>query len=162
MGRKTQDTNKAEENNKVVTMPQTGSGKDGEETEKSKKKTAAKKTGPRNCKKDARKSDEEGPAAGLEKKEGKGSKKGLRHWVKKLVKDDAEAIAGRLLEETKAGDARSAATVLSLMEKKRKGGEDDGFDGPSLADQLMEGPTWEEVLEARRKAREEEEKTEAA
>ena len=35
-------------------------------------------------------------------------------------------------------------------------------DGPSLAEQLMEGPTWEEVLEARRLAKEEEEAEAAA
>jgi hypothetical protein len=50
--------------------------------------------------------------------------------------------------------------LLELMEKKKKkkGGEgDDSPDEPSLAERLMAGPTWEEVLEARRLAREEEE-----
>ena len=68
------------------------------------------------------------------------------------------------MEKAKEGDLHSTEMLLELMEKKKEEGRrrDDGLDGPSLAEQLMEGPTWEEVLEARRQAKEEEEERAAA
>ena len=163
MGRKKQDTKKSTKNKKVVTMPQADSGKDTEKVEKDKKRAATKN---RNLlEPEAEGSQKERkPAEKLKKEEYHGAKKELRRWVKKEVKVDASEIAHQLVKETKGGNVRSAVIVLSLMDKKKKmkGSEGDGFDGPSLADQLMEGPTWQEVLDARQRAREEQEKTEAA
>ncbi len=132
MKRSKRDTEEAAKKNKVVTMPRTDSGKDAEETEKGEKKTSAKKA--------------------------------LRHEVKRVVRERGGEIADTLMDKAKEGDLHSTEILLELMEKKEKrGGEgDDGQDGPSLAEQLMEGPTWEDVLEARRKAKEEEEAGEAA
>ncbi len=163
MGRKKQDTEKATKNKKVVTMPQADSGKDTKEVKKGKRKRATKNRG-RSSRQKAGNQKEKKPAENLKKEQYHGAKKVLRHWVKKEVKHDAPEIAHQLVKETKDGDVRSAAIVLSLMDKKTKirDGEGDGFDGPSLADQLMEGPTWQEVLDARQRAREEQEKTEAA
>lgn len=96
---------------------------------------------------------------GVEKDEKKMSaKKALRHAVKEAVKKDCGELANKLMEKAKKGDLPCTEVLLGLMEKKKKkGGGDDGSDGASLAEQLMEGPTWEEVLEERRKAQEEEE-----
>jgi hypothetical protein len=87
----------------------------------------------------------------------KPAKKGLRGTAKKIVTEDSGEFVLRLTERAKQGDVQSAEVVVALMEKRKKeGGEGDGPDEPSLAEQLMAGPTWEEVLEARRKAKEEE------
>ena len=87
------------------------------------------------------------------------AKKTLRHAVKEEVKHDSSEFADKLMEKAKRGDRRSAQMLLELIEKRRKmGGEDDHPGELSLAEQLMTGPTWEEVLEARRKAKEEEER----
>ena len=62
---------------------------------------------------------------------------------------------GTLVDQTEKGDMRSAAMVMDLMEKKKKkDGEDEAEpDGPSLAEQLA-GPSWDELQEAKRIARE--------
>jgi len=133
MGKSKRETEEAAKNNKVVTMPRTDCGENAEEVEKDQKKTKAKKA--------------------------------LRRAAKEVVKKDCDKLADKLMEKANEGDLHSAELLLTLTEKKKKkkGGEgDDGLDGPSLAEQLMEGPTWEEVLEARRKAREEEEAEAAA
>ncbi len=98
-------------------------------------------------------------AEGVEKDEKKKSaKKALRHAVQRVVTEDCEDFARKLMNYAKEGDLQSAEMLLELIEKKKKkGGGDDGLDGPSLAEQLSEGPTWEEVLEARQQAKEEEE-----
>ena len=91
-------------------------------------------------------------------KEKPSAKKTLRHAANELVKNDSGELADKLLEKAKKGNRHSAEMLLELIEKKRKmSGGDDNPDEPSLAEQLMEGPTWEEVMEARRLAREEEE-----
>ena len=132
MGKKKRNTEKDAKKNKVVTMPRTDGGKDVEGQEEGKKKPSAKKA--------------------------------LRSAAKKAVENDCGKLAGTLVDRAEQGDLHSAEVLLALIEKKKKkkGGEDDGLDGPSLAEQLMEGPTWEEVLEAKRLAKEEEEAEAAA
>jgi hypothetical protein len=152
-GKRSTET-KAKEN-KVVTMPRRGRGKteDGGEKEKFEPimRTSAL----------VRSSDRSGKnAETLEKEDYKGATKKLRHWVEKEVKEQSHDLARNLVETAKSGDVRCAAMVLSIMEKKKKGGSGDDGDEPSLAEQLMAGPTWEEVLEARRKAKEEEDEGE--
>ena len=155
-------TEKAAKKNKVVTITRTDDRENAKETEPGEKKSAgkprsgsAKETKPKESKKTA--------AQKPKKEECQGSKKDLRHWAKKVVKDNCEVITKELASNAKHGDWESTEKLLELMERDKKGGEgDDGLDGPSLAEQLMEGPTWEEVLEARRLAREEEEAAAAA
>ena len=132
MGRGKRNKEDAAKKNKVVTMPRTDGGEDAEEPEESKKKPSAKKA--------------------------------LRHAAKKAVKNDCGKLAETLMNQAEQGDVHSAEVLLALIEKKKKkkGGEDDGLDEPSLAEKLAEVPTWEEVLEARRLAREEEEAGRAA
>jgi hypothetical protein len=127
MGKRKQDTEEAGKKNKVVTMPRKDGGTDGEETEKGEKKTSAKKT--------------------------------LRHAANEVVEKGCNELAGKLMDDVRQGDLHSAQVLLELIEKrkKKKGGEGGDPDKPSLAEQLMEGPTWEDVLEARRLAKEEEE-----
>ncbi|MGB8031662.1 MAG: hypothetical protein WCF30_18570 [Terracidiphilus sp.] len=160
MGKSKRDTEKAAKKSKVVTMPRRDGGEDAEGA-KGKKKAAVRK--PKSGRATAKEKSKKTPAEKIKKEEYKGAKKALRHWVKKVVKNHSPKIAETLVGRTEAGDMHSAAMVLALMEKKKKkGGEDGDLDGPSLAEQLMEGPTWEEVLEARRKAKEEEEEAAAA
>lgn len=84
--------------------------------------------------------------------------KALRSAAEELVIKDCGALALKLMEKAKDGDVESTEMLVTLIEKRKKnGGEGDGGDEPCLAEQLMAGPTWEEVLEARRKAEEEEE-----
>lgn len=132
MGRRKRDTKGAAKKNKVVTMPRPDGGEEAEETGKGEKKTSAKKA--------------------------------LRRAVKELVKRDPDKFAEKLMDKAEQGDLHTTEFLLELMEKKKKkGGEgDDGLDEPSLAEQLMAGPTWEDVLEARRKAKEEEDAALAA
>ena len=167
MGKSNRGKAKDEKKGRVVTMPEKGGGKSAAEGAKVKKKAAAKKPtgGPKNNNAKAMKPKTRGKKAEkeIEKEDYKGAKKKLRHWVKKEVKEHSPEIAGSLVKNTEEGDTQSAAMVLALMEKKKKSEDDDGLDGPSLAEELTAGPTWEDVLEARRKAREEEEgETEAA
>jgi hypothetical protein len=143
--------------NKVVVMPR----KDGDRTEDAASKKKAELAKPKTHRGTTDKNSEN-PAETIEEDEYKGAKKRLRKWVKKVVKSHSPKIAETLVEQTEAGNTQSAAMVLSLMEKKKKGGGDGDEDEPSLSDQLMAGPTWEEVLEARRAAKEEEEKAGAA
>ncbi len=132
---------KQEAKNKVVTMPPANGGKELEEDEKGGEKAAAKKG---------------------DKKEGKGGSKALRREVNKVVKGRKEKFADKLVDEAEEGDVRCAALVLSLMEKKKKDGEDDDdWDGPGLADLLVPGQ-WQEKLAAKKAAKEEEEETKAA
>jgi hypothetical protein len=159
MRKSKRDTEEAAKKNKVVTMPRTEGGEDAEETEKGRKKAAAKKPRIGGAKETKPKASKKPAAKKLKKEEYQGSKKELRHWAKKVVKDNCDAITGELAAKAKIGDLRSTEMLLELMEKKKKkkGGEGDDENGPSLAEQLMAGPTWEEVLEARQKAKEEEE-----
>ena len=162
MGKGKKGTGKAAKKSKVVTMPRRDGGEGADETEKGKKKVAAGK--PKSGGAEEANASEKTAAKKLKKEEYKGSKKDLRRWAKKVVKDNCDAIAENLGAKAKGGDVHSTEILLDLMEKKKKkkGGEGDDMDGPSLAEQLMEGPTWEEVLEARRQAKEEEEAGEAA
>ena len=97
------------------------------------------------------------------KKAGKGARKALRHAVKKKVKERSDTIAAGLVKKTEDGDMRSADMVLALMEKKKKSGEDDfDYDGPSLAEQLAAEPSWDEMQEEKRIAREKATKIAAA
>ena len=163
MGKKKRNTEEDAKKNKVVTMPRTDGGKDVEEAVKGKKKAAAKRPKGGSAKETKPKESRKAAAKKLKKERSKGSKKDLRHWAKKVVKDNCDAIAAELAEKAKKGDIPSTEMLLELMEKKKKKGrEDDDLDGPSLAEQLMEGPTWEEVLEAKRLAKEEEEAEAAA
>jgi hypothetical protein len=127
MGKRTQDIEEAAKKNKVVTMPQKDGGKGVEETEKGEKKSRAKHT--------------------------------LRHAVKDVVESGGDELAGKLMDEVRQGNLHSAEVLLALAAKmkKKKGGEGGNPDEPSLAEQMTEGPTWEDVVEARRKAKEEEE-----
>jgi hypothetical protein len=119
---------------------------------KGKKKAAAKKPG--RGKKTATKK--------IGKKKHKGAGKALRHAVQKEVKEKCGRIAERLVNQTRDGDMRSAAMVMDLMEKKKKGAEGDAEpDGPSLAEQLA-GPSWDELQEAKRIVSEKEAKKETA
>jgi hypothetical protein len=97
------------------------------------------------------------PAEKIEKEDYKGARKALRRWVKKVVKDNCDKIAARLVNKTEDGDMRSAAMVLALMEKKKKDGEDDsGWDGLSVAEKLTLEPRWNKEMEEEKKAREKE------
>jgi hypothetical protein len=119
---------------------------------KGKKKAAAKKPG--RGKKTATKK--------IGKKKHKGAGKALRHAVQREVKENCGRIAVTLVKQTHGGDMRSAAMVMDLMEKKKKGAEGETEpDGPSLAEQLA-GPTWAELQEAKRIVSEKDAKTEAA
>jgi hypothetical protein len=154
----------AAKKSKVVVMSQRDGGKDTEEAGKS-KRTAARKPKSGDAKETKPKESEKTAEEELAEDDYKGAKKALRHAAKKVVKDNCHEIAGELGEKAKKGDLHSTEILLELMEKKKKkkgGGDDDDLDGPSLAEQLMAGPTWEEVLEARQKAREEEEAASAA
>jgi predicted lipid-binding transport protein (Tim44 family) len=161
MGKSKKDTERAAKKSKVVTMPRRDGGEDAEETGKGKKKVAAgkpKSGGAKETKANKKTAEEK-----LAKDDYKGAKKALRRAVKEAVKKDCGKLADKLMEKAGDGDLHSAEMLLELMEKKKKkGGEGDDMDGPSLAEQLMAGPTWEEVLEARRQAKEEEEAGEAA
>jgi len=164
MGKSKRDAEKAAKKNKVVTMPRRNGGEDAERSGKGKRKAATKEPKSGGAKETKPESIDYAPAKKLKKEEYKGSKKDLRRWAKKVLKDNCDRITEGLGEKAKNGDAHSTEVMLALTEKrkKKKGGADDDPDEPSLAEHLMEGPTWEEVLEARRQAREEEEKTEAA
>jgi hypothetical protein len=153
MGKSDLEKKKSEKKNKVVKMPRRDGGKDAVERANGKRKAGEKK--PKSRKK---------PTKKIEKEEHKGARKALRHAVQREVKENCGKIAERLVNDTQNGDIRSTEMVLSLMEKKKKDGDedDDGQDGPSLAEQLAAGPSWDEVQEARRKAREKETETEAA
>lgn len=164
MGKSKRDTEKAAKKSKVVTMPRRDGGEDAEETKKGGRKAAGRRPKSGATKEAKAKTSEKAAAKKLKKEEYKGSKKELRHWAQKVVKDNCDAITGELAAKAKKGDLHSTEILLNLMEKKKKkGGEgDDGLDEPILAEHLMEAPTWEEVLEARRQAKEEEEAGEAA
>jgi len=53
------------------------------------------------------------------------------------VKENKEQIAGSLVTRTVGGDMHCAAMMVSLMEKKKDGEDDDDWDGPGLADILV-------------------------
>lgn len=161
MGESKRNTEKAARNNKVVTITRTEDGENAKKTEKGKKKSAGKRRGG-SAKEMKAKASKKTAAKKPTKEECKGSKKDLRDWAKKVVKDSCEAITKELASNAIHGDLESTEKLLELMEKNNKGEGDDGPEGASLAEQLMEGPTWEEVMEARRLAREEEEAEAAA
>ena len=164
MGRSKRDTEEAATKNKVVTMPRTDGGENADQAKKGGKRAAGRKAKSGSAKEEKPDMRKKAPARKLKKEEYKGSKKELSHWAKKAMKDNCDAITENLAKKAKKGDLHSTEVLLELIEKTKKmGGEGDGgLDGPSLAEELMEGPTWEDVLEARRKAKEEEEREAAA
>ncbi|MGO9326112.1 MAG: hypothetical protein ACLP07_16275 [Terracidiphilus sp.] len=142
MGRRKRGTEVAAKKNKVVTMPRRDGGEDAEETEKGGTKAAGRKPKNGSAKDGKPEKSKKTAAKKLKKEEYKGSKKDLRRWAKKVVKDNCDVFAVKLMDKAKEGDLQSAEMLLTLTEKKKKkGGEDDdGLDGPSLAEQLMAGP----------------------
>lgn len=135
----------------VVTMPPKKFGDDAAAIENSEEAAAGKK--PRNSKRKTREKEDKKER----KKSGKGNgaRRALRHAAKKTVKENCDAIAETLMKGTKRGDWRSADRLIELMEKKKKSGDDDfDYDGPSLAEQLAAEPSWDEVQEEKRMARE--------
>ncbi len=167
MGKSKLDQEKHDKKNKVVTMAQEDSGKGTEEGGKGKKKAAGKaaKTG---GKRESKSKEEKGKEKQREKEKkekeaGKGARKALRHAVKAVVRTGCTGFAGSLMNQAKDGNVRSTEIMLSLMEKKKKDGEDDDGDGGlSLAERLAAEPSWDDVQEAKRKAKEKEAGTEAA
>ncbi len=156
MGKNGLDKQRQGRKNAVVMMPGHDRGEEAREGKNCNKKAAAKKTEGKRQKTTQAKGRRKKPAEEIENEDSKGARSALRRWVKKAVKERSPVIADRLIRSTADGDLQSAAMALGLIEKKKKGGgDDDGQDGPSLAEQLMTGPTWEEVLEARRKSNEE-------
>ena len=141
---------KHETKDKVVTMPRTDGGEEAEAGANGDEKAAAEKPGERNA------------TETIEKEDHKGAKKALSHAVKKVVKKSKEQIADSLVTNAVKGDMRCAAMVLSLMEKKKDGEDDDDWDGPSLADILVPGQLWREKTAAKQTVNDEEKETEAA
>jgi len=148
-----EETTQAARNEKVVEMPRRESGED---TKWSGMEGRGSRTVPTEPKRSGnRRPGKKAETEPMKEEEYKGAKKDLRRSVKKAVKSDCSGFATTLVDEAKAGNTQSTAMVLKLIENKRDGGED-GDDGPSLADELMKAPTWDEFVEAKRKAREEE------
>lgn len=146
-----------EKKNNVVTMPPKEVGDDAAAIKNSDEAAAGKR--PRDGKRKTKEKEEKKER----NKFGKGARKALRHAVKKKVKERSDTIAAKLVEKTEGGDMRSADMVLALMEKKKKGGEDDfDYDGPSLAEQLAAEPSWDEMQEEKRLASEKATKIAAA
>src|ERR1700728_1864759 len=140
MGKSDLEKKNDEKKNKVVNMPHRDGGKNAVERENGRKKAAKKP-----------KRSKWKPAREIEKDDHKGARKALRHAVKKEVKANCDRIAETLVNGTQNGDMRSAEMVMALMEKKKKDSDNDEPDGPSLAEQLTAGPSWDDVVEARRK-----------
>lgn len=120
--------------NKVVTMPL----KKGGEDSAAPRGSNAEGTG-------AKKNDRE---------KAKGARKGLRQAVKEAVNGDRDKLADSLVRHAENGDVRCAALVMDLMEKQKEGDGDNDFDEPSLAERLAAEPSWDDVVEAKRKLRE--------
>jgi hypothetical protein len=153
MGKSGLNHKKQEKKHKVVTMPRRNGGKNAEAGGDGDEKAAAET--PEKSKEKATEEDE--------KEESKGAKKALRHAVKKVVKKNSGPIADALVKETENGDMRSAAMVLSLIEKKKKkDGDDDDWDGPSLSEILVPDQLWREKAAAKQMENDEEEETKAA
>jgi hypothetical protein len=81
---------------------------------------------------------------------------------KATVKENKEQIAGSLVTRTVGGDMHCAAMMVSLMEKKKDGEDDDDWDGPGLADILVPSQLWRGKAAAKQTENGEEEETEAA
>jgi hypothetical protein len=142
MGKSNLGQKRHETKDKVVTMPRKDGGEDAEAAANGDEKAATEKD---------------------EKAKRKGAKKALRHAVKEAVKENREEIADSLVTQAAKGDVRCTAMVLSLMEKKKKDGEDDDdWDGPGLADILVPGQLWREKAAAKQMENGEEKETEAA
>lgn len=91
---------------------------------------------------------------GEKKAPNQGAKKALRKAVKRAVRERSKQIADSLVDHTVEGDIRSAEMVITLMEDKKKEGEDDKpWTGPSVAEMLASEPEWDEEMEAKEKAR---------
>jgi hypothetical protein len=151
MGKSNLGQKRHETKDKVVTMPRKDGGEDAEAAANGDEKAATEKPG-------GGKATEED-----EKAKRKGAKKALRHAVKEAVKENREEIADSLVTQAAKGDVRCTAMVLSLMEKKKKDGEDDDdWDGPGLADILVPGQLWREKAAAKQMENGEEKETEAA
>ena len=82
--------------------------------------------------------------------------------MKEAVKKNKEQIAGSLVTRTVGGDMHCAAMMVSLMEKKKDGEDDDDWDGPGLADILVPSQLWRGKAAAKQTENGEEEETEAA
>jgi hypothetical protein len=146
-----------EKKSNVLTMPLNDGGEDAAAIENSEETTAEMKPidGER---KTTEKEDKE-----ERKKEHKGARKALRHAVKRAVKENCGPIAASLVKKTENGDMKSAELMVALMEKKKKGVDDDfDYDGPSLAEQLAAEPSWDEMQEEKRQASEKAKRTVAA
>ena len=142
MGKSNLGQKRHETKDKVVTMPRKDGGEDAEAAANGDEKAATEKD---------------------EKAKRKGAKKALRHAVKEAVKENREEIADSLVTQAAKGDVRCTAMMLSLMEKKKKDGEDDDdWDGPGLADILVPGQLWREKTAAKQTENGEEKETEAA
>jgi len=88
-----------------------------------------------------------------DKQAAKGARKALRKAVKKAVKEQCAMIARTLVDATQKGNMRSTAVVLSMIEKKKKGGEGaKRHGGLTAADLLGSEEEWEgETAEAMEK-----------
>jgi hypothetical protein len=149
MGSNTKSKRTKEKKNNVVTMTPKEFGDDAAAVENSDEAAAEKTPG------DAERKTTEKEDKKEHKKEHKGARKALRHAVKKAVKENCGPIAARLVKKAESGDTKSAELMVSLMEKKKKGGDGDfDYDGPSLAEQLAAEPSWDEMQEEKRLASE--------
>jgi hypothetical protein len=115
MGKSRQDKQKRESKSKVVEMPLQDGGNEAQAEEQAEGENPASKDG-----------------GGKRKK---GARKKLRSAVKVAMKGKSKALASKLVEKAKEGDTECAEMVLSMIEKKeKKDGEDDDWDGPSIAE----------------------------
>jgi hypothetical protein len=148
MGKGSTGKKTKEKKGNVVTMPLNDGGEDA--AVENREETAAEKKPKNGKRKTTEKEDKK-----ERKKKRKGARKALRHAVKREVKENCGPIAATLVNQTKRGDMKSAQIMVALMEKKKKGGDDDfDYDGPSLAEQLAAEPSWDEMQEEKRMARE--------
>jgi hypothetical protein len=164
MGRSNLDKKRQEAKSKAVKAPGKAGGKDdaeasgmgGEEAAKKGAKKAAKKGRKRASKSREEKAEEKRKEKEeKEKKEGKGAKKALRHAVKAVMRKGCTGFATSLMSQAKDGKIRSTEIMLSLMEKRKKDGENDvGWDGLSIAAKLAAEPEWDEEMARAKKEKE--------
>jgi hypothetical protein len=160
MGRSNLDKKRQEAKSKAVKAPGKAGGKDNAKAagaddaevsamggEKAAKKGAKKGRKPASKSKEEKAEEKRKEKEEKEKKEGKGAKKALRHAVKAVVRKGCTGFATSLMREAKDGKIRSTEIMLSLMEKKKKDGENDvGWDGLSIAAKLAAEPEWDEEM----------------
>ena len=95
------------------------------------------------------KAEKEAEEEEKEKEAAKGARRALRHAVKKVVKMKCGSLALKLMEETEMGNMRSAAMMISLMEKKQEGDGEKRHGGLTAADLLGSEQEWDgETAEA--------------